>query len=229
MRFAGTVDQGREALVALEPAGEEICRAGLELESYSPLLGRDLVDLKLAGPLTRGRGDLYFGHQKSLAPELYVDSAWVSLAAGIDLETAESLGPGRVWFLGSRDYSRVERDYARNQQRLLPHAEVNLEVALQTAAAEIGPRSVFLSVHLDVLSPAFAPGVERLIPLGVSDRELWTALRGFQPARLAGIEVIGLASERDEQGRTAMVAAQLVRDLALLHFESIESKERSEG
>lgn len=222
MNFVGTSARGRQALVALGPEGPEICRASLGLSSFSPALDRDLVDLGLAAPAAEGEGFVLFGHRRSLAAEVHPEGAVVCLSGAIDTSTASHLGPGRVWFVGARGFSRAERDYARHHQRLLPWGEVDLEVATKTAAAEVGELPVFLSVDLSVLNPAFAPGVERHQPLGAGDTELWRALRAFQPRRLEGIEVFGLASERDQNGRTATLAAQLVRDLTLLHFKEEE-------
>ena len=218
MNFAGTVEGGKEALVAAGAAAEAVCLASQSLGSFAPRLDRDLQDLNLGFPSFEGSGLIYFGHQRSLAAQRFPEHALVSVAGHLDLETARSLGPGRVWFLGGRRYSREQRDEARRGQRLLPLGEVNLKVAAQTAAAEVGEQPAFLSIHLNVLRAETVPGVMANWPQGEGEVELWTALEGFRPPRLAGIEVIGLVSEWDVRGRTAMVAAQLVRDLTLLHY-----------
>ncbi len=226
MKFAGTVEGGAPALVALGAEAEAVCRASLSLGSFAPALDQDLSELNLGHPAHEGPGFIYFGHGNSLAAERFPEQALICLAADLDLDTARSLGPGSAWFVGARQYSKPERDYARGQQRLMPLGEVELVTAMQTAAAEVGERPVFLSINLNVLSSACAPGVAGCWPLGAGERELWRALKGFRPRRLEGIEVIGLVSERDVQGRTAVVAAQLVRDLTLLHFRA---NRRSEG
>ena len=72
---------------------------------------------------------------------------------------------------------------------------------------------VYLSVDLDVLDPAFAPGVSHHEPGGLSVRELLQIVGGFR-GRLVGADVVELNPARDRDGVTAMVAAKLVKEIA---------------
>jgi arginase len=72
---------------------------------------------------------------------------------------------------------------------------------------------VYLSLDLDVLDPAFAPGVSHHEPGGLSVRDLLqivSRLRG----QLIGADVVELNPARDRDGVTAMVAAKLVKEIA---------------
>lgn len=71
---------------------------------------------------------------------------------------------------------------------------------------------VYLSIDLDVLDPAFAPGVAHHEPGGLSVRELLTLVARVR-GPLAGADVVELNPERDASGRTAFVAAKLVKEL----------------
>jgi arginase len=82
---------------------------------------------------------------------------------------------------------------------------------------ETGP--VYLSVDLDVLDPAFAPGVSHYEPGGVSTRALlqWIgSIRG----PLVGADVVELNPDRDWNGMTAAVAAKLVKEIAGRMFQN---------
>ena len=74
---------------------------------------------------------------------------------------------------------------------------------------------VYISFDLDVLDPAFAPGVSHHEPGGLSTRE---ALRMVQrlSAPVLGADVVEYNPRRDVHGMTAMVAAKLVKELAAL-------------
>lgn len=72
---------------------------------------------------------------------------------------------------------------------------------------------LYLSVDLDVLDPAFAPGVSHHEPGGLSTRELLAAIQSIQ-ARIVGADVVELNPTRDIQDVTAMVAAKVVKELA---------------
>ncbi len=74
---------------------------------------------------------------------------------------------------------------------------------------------VYVTIDLDALDPAFAPGVSHHEPGGLSTREL---LDSLQQLATMGIDVVGadvveLNPTRDLNDTTAMVAAKLVREL----------------
>ena len=72
---------------------------------------------------------------------------------------------------------------------------------------------VYLSLDLDVLDPAFAPGVSHHEPGGLSVRDVLRIVQRFR-GRLVGADVVELNPSRDRDGVTAMVAAKLVKELA---------------
>jgi len=71
----------------------------------------------------------------------------------------------------------------------------------------------YVSFDLDVLDPAFAPGVSHWEPGGASTRQVLDVIHGLQ-ASLIGVDVVELNPERDTQGVTAAVAARVLRELA---------------
>lgn len=72
---------------------------------------------------------------------------------------------------------------------------------------------LYVSIDLDALDPAFAPGVSHHEPGGLSTREV-VALVQSLPATLVGADVVELNPSRDVQGVTAAAAAKLVKELA---------------
>lgn len=80
-----------------------------------------------------------------------------------------------------------------------------------TLVAAAGP--VYVSIDLDVLDPAFAPGVSHPEPGGLSVREVIGFLHRLQ-GRVVGADVVELNPSRDPDGLTARVAAKLVKELA---------------
>lgn len=71
---------------------------------------------------------------------------------------------------------------------------------------------VYLSLDLDVLDPAFAPGVSHHEPGGFSTREVLNILQSLK-ANIVGADIVELNPERDRGGVTAMVAAKLLKEL----------------
>jgi agmatinase len=72
---------------------------------------------------------------------------------------------------------------------------------------------VYLSLDLDVLDPAFAPGVSHGEPGGLSVREVLTLVQQCGGS-LIGADVVEYNPRCDVEGATARVAAKLVKELA---------------
>ena len=77
--------------------------------------------------------------------------------------------------------------------------------------APAGP--VYLSVDLDGIDPAHAPGVSHREPGGLSVRDVLDLIQGL-PAPLVGADVVELNPDLDPGSLTATVAAKLVKEIA---------------
>jgi agmatinase len=74
---------------------------------------------------------------------------------------------------------------------------------------------LYISIDLDGIDPAEAPGVSHPEPGGLTVREVLTVLRR-QTAPVVGADVVELNPRFDSNERTAILAAKLVRELAAL-------------
>ncbi|CAJ2510103.1 Uu.00g060030.m01.CDS01 [Anthostomella pinea] len=73
---------------------------------------------------------------------------------------------------------------------------------------------VYLSVDIDVLDPAFAPGTGTPEPGGWTTRELIRVLRGIEGLNLVGADVVEVAPAYQGNGEeTALAAAQVVYEM----------------
>lgn len=71
---------------------------------------------------------------------------------------------------------------------------------------------VYVSMDLDGLDPACAPGVSHWEPGGLSVREVLTMIQALQ-SPIVGADVVEFNPVRDPSGMTAMVAAKIVKEL----------------
>lgn len=71
---------------------------------------------------------------------------------------------------------------------------------------------VYLSIDLDSLDPAFAPGVSHHEPGGLSTRQLINIVNRFR-GNLVGADIVELNPVRDIGSMTATVAAKLVKEV----------------
>ena len=72
---------------------------------------------------------------------------------------------------------------------------------------------VYLSFDIDVLDPAFVPGISHWEPGGMSVREALTCLHSLE-ARIVAADIVEFNPARDNSGRTAMVCAKLLKEIA---------------
>jgi arginase len=75
--------------------------------------------------------------------------------------------------------------------------------------------ALYISIDLDGIDPSEAPGVSHPEPGGLTMREVLAVLRR-QTAPVVGADVVELNPRFDQNDRTAIVAAKLVRELAAL-------------
>jgi agmatinase len=77
----------------------------------------------------------------------------------------------------------------------------------------VGDRPVYVSVDIDVLDPAHAPGTGTPEAGGLSSRELLAALRSFAQLNLVGADVVEVAPAYDHAQITGIAAAHVGYEL----------------
>lgn len=92
-------------------------------------------------------------------------------------------------------------------------------------ALEFGAAPVYVTIDLDVLDPAFAPGVSHHEPGGLSVRDVLRVLERTR-GRIVGADIVELNPLRDPVGITAAVAAKLVKEIAARIARDAESAAR---
>jgi agmatinase len=87
---------------------------------------------------------------------------------------------------------------------------------------------VYLSLDMDVLDPAFAPGVSHHEPGGLSTRDAIRLIQGLR-APLVGADIVEFNPKRDPAGITAMAAAKLLKEIAARMLEDTNCVFSSDG
>ncbi|MFB6104466.1 MAG: formimidoylglutamase [Halobacteriaceae archaeon] len=108
------------------------------------------------------------------------------------------------------DYLDEQGGGATTAHRVARHPNAAVEAILEDVAAD----TVYVSVDVDVLDAAAAPGVSAPTPGGVPTHALFEAVRtAAADDRVAGLEVVECAPPLDEGGRTVAAAARVVAHL----------------
>jgi len=90
---------------------------------------------------------------------------------------------------------------------------------LDAAKALVFDDPVYISLDLDCLDPAFAPGVSHYEPGGMSTRDVLEILQNLK-GNVVGADIVEYNPERDINGMTGMVAAKLLKELVGKILES---------
>ena len=72
--------------------------------------------------------------------------------------------------------------------------------------------SVYTSYDLDVLDPAFAPGVGNPEAVGITSRELFDMINSLKNSKVTGVDIVELNPYHDN-GATASLAAKIMSTL----------------
>ncbi len=80
---------------------------------------------------------------------------------------------------------------------------------------------LYLSVDMDVLDPAYAPGVSHHEPGGMSTRKVLRLIQSIQ-CSIVGADIVEVNPDRDVNGMTAAVAAKLVKEIAGMMLRQVK-------
>ena len=85
--------------------------------------------------------------------------------------------------------------------------------AVDRIKARVGNRPTYVSLDIDVLDPAFAPGTGTPEAGGLTSRELLNILRAFQDLNLVGADIVEVAPAYDHAEITGIAAAHAAYEL----------------
>ena len=112
---------------------------------------------------------------------------------------------------------RTLNPHQREQARRFGVEIIDMQRLPQAGAIQ-WKNPVYLSIDLDVLDPAFAPGVSHYEPGGMSTRQVIELIQGL-PVPVAGADIVEFNPIRDPQEITAMVAAKILKEVAARMIE----------
>lgn len=118
------------------------------------------------------------------------------LYSRLDLDESERLGFAAVH---SRDFVRQPLDDIVNRVR-----------------ARLGDRPVYLSLDIDVLDPAFAPGTGTPEAGGLSSMQLLEVIRGLAGLNIVGADVVEVSPAYDHAEITGVAASHVVYEMLSL-------------
>ena len=114
---------------------------------------------------------------------------------------------GNLVQVGLRSITPDARAFGREYDVTMLHADQLGDIPFDRL---VGP--LYISIDLDGIDPAFAPGVSHPEPGGLSSREVISLVNKM--GSIVGADVVELNPERDINMMTALLAARLAKELA---------------
>lgn len=128
---------------------------------------------------------------------------------------SQVVGPGRLVQLGIRSGDREEVTFGRRHTRFCTQRVLE---PLQEVLAELGDVPLYVSIDIDVLDPAWAPGTGTPEPGGIDLHELLAAVYALKGRHIIGADLVEVAPTLDPTERTVVTAAKIIRELLLSWF-----------
>ncbi len=88
-----------------------------------------------------------------------------------------------------------------------------LATVIERMLARLGDRPVYVSVDIDVLDPAHAPGTGTPEAGGLTSRELLSIIRALRGVRIVGADVVEVAPAYDQAQITAVAASHVAYEI----------------
>lgn len=200
----------KDALKVVRGASRDILQRG---KKFMALGGEHLLTLPLVESMHEIHPDLVVVQMDAHA-DLRQEYTGTRLSHGTVMRRViDVLGPGRLFQLGIRSADKGELDEARGL------TEVHFYSVLEPLLAilpRLAGRPVYLSIDIDVIDPAFAPGTGVPEPGGVTSRELLDSLSALKGQNVVGADLVEVAPAYDSTGQTGLLAAAIVRECLLL-------------
>lgn len=126
----------------------------------------------------------------------------------------ELVGGKNLYQFGIRSGTRDEFVFARQHTNLFAGEVVQ---PLRSVVPDLKGRPVYVSLDIDVVDPAYAPGTGTAEPGGCSVKEIIQAVHLLGELNVVGFDLVEVSPLYDPSERTSLLAAKLVRE-AILSF-----------
>ena len=130
-------------------------------------------------------------------------------------KACELIGPENVYSFGIRSGMREEFQYAKESGMYM--AKYDVAKPLQEVLPRLAGRSVYVTIDIDVLDPAYAPGTGTAEAGGISSKELLEAIGMIADSSInvVGCDLVEVAPPYDPTDQTAIAASKFIREMLL--------------
>ncbi|MEN9406579.1 MAG: agmatinase [Bacillota bacterium] len=135
--------------------------------------------------------------------------------ATVMYQIANLVGSTNVYQFGLRSFTRAEEKFAANAH--INFYPFQLLEPIRQVIKNWGSLPVYLTVDIDVLDPAYAPGTGTPEPGGFKSSELLEVIHLLvkEKINIVGVDLVEVAPNYDLSERTVILAAKILREMLL--------------
>ena len=122
---------------------------------------------------------------------------------------------GNLYQFGIRSGSKEEFDFAKKHCHIYKN---NVYEPLKKVLGNLSNKDVYITIDIDVLDPAFAPGTGYIEAGGISSKELLDSVSILlleSNVNVVGADVVEVCPPTDNSDRTSAIAAKLLREIII--------------
>ena len=131
----------------------------------------------------------------------------------------EERGSENILHVGARAFVKEELEFlTENKIKTITDKEIRDGMGPELLKDYVSTfDTLYSSFDLDVLDPAFAPGVGNPEAVGITSRELFDMIHTFQETKVTGVDIVELNPYHDN-GSTASLAAKIISTLIAINL-----------
>jgi agmatinase len=130
-------------------------------------------------------------------------------------KACELIGPKNVYSFGIRSGMKEEFEYAKQSGMYM--AKFDVAEPLKEVLPTLAGRHVYVTIDIDVLDPAHAPGTGTAEAGGITSKELLEAITLISKSdlKVVGADIVEVAPAYDPTEQTQIAASKFVREILL--------------
>jgi len=131
----------------------------------------------------------------------------------------EERGSENILHVGARAFVKEELEFLKeNNIKTISDREIREGKGFQLLKDHVSTfNTIYSSFDLDVLDPAFAPGVGNPEAVGITSRELFDLISSFEETKVIGVDIMELNPYHDD-GSTASLAAKIMSTMIAINL-----------
>lgn len=132
--------------------------------------------------------------------------------ATVMYHVANLIQPENLYQFGIRSGTLEEYNFAREKTQIYFD---DFLLPLEEIVSNWGKQPVYVTIDIDIVDPAFAPGTGTPEPGGCTAKEILQAVHLLKELPIVGIDIVEVLPQQDQSNRTALLAAKIIREFLI--------------